>query len=221
MPSNLNIKYGTKTGTGNTLVTPTTAQLTADPTRSDGLDISAGTIYAAKNSIGQIEMYIDTPAENPNNSERKRLDPKIFVGSIDDVNLPDTVVLSSDSYTAKNQKIEYIFQNYDAWMDTESEPTGVATTSNNGLMSPTQVEMVGQLISVLEELNFQIVTESRWNEIQTLNADSNSNNNVDLSNKLTLVLPDNARPSGENAAYTFVNIDGGNLGLQNANGVGF
>jgi len=74
--SNLNIKYGNKAGTWDN------SNKTA-PTNSSASNATAGNIYAAKNSIGEIEMYLDTPIDdNHNTTARKRLDPRIYVGTV-------------------------------------------------------------------------------------------------------------------------------------------
>jgi hypothetical protein len=120
--SNLNIKYGNKAGTWDN------SNKTA-PTNSSASNTTAGNIYAAKNSLDEIEMYIDTPIDTAHSTTaRKRLDPRIYVGS-----------LPSGKSTTD------IWSNYDVWIDTSGSPTGVATTTTDGLMSSTNVNDINTL----------------------------------------------------------------------------
>lgn len=180
MPSNfnLNIKYGNK------------ARIPENP--------SAGNILAAKNSVGEIEMYIDTPEVS---SKRKRLDPRIFVGGLSDVNIPGNPSATDAAKTAA------IWENYDVWIDTDGDPTGTATNNSSGLMSSTHVDTLTRtyntlsaLKAELDKLKLQIVSQSYWN---TTDLDENTDEyinprNIDdtdhLSGWLTIVLPDSAVP---------------------------
>lgn len=128
--SSLNIKYGTKTGTGNVIK----ASLEEGHEGEEDLDIAGGTIYAAENSVGQIEMYIDTPKSV--GAARKRLDPRIFVGGLNDVNTAGT---AADKRAA-------IWDNYDVWIDTDAEPD--------------------QSLDVLSQLKLQVVTYNYWNDTE-------------------------------------------------------
>ena len=182
--SNLNIKYGTKTGTGNTLKS------------SNNPSVTPGNIYAVRNSADEVEVYIDTPLKDGETSARKRLDPKIYVGA-----LP----------AGKNESD--IFNNYDVWIDTSGDPTGIATggTQNNGsdgtdgLMSRYAQKGLQNILSELNKLKLQIVSQSYWNT-STNTYGSNGGNNLD--GWLTIVLPDSAVPSGQTpSAYRPVYID--------------
>ena len=121
MSSNLNIKYGNKRKTiidEETQESQIVSNLPAP---------NAGTIYAAKNNLNKVELYLDTPLDpNDQNSttDRVRLDSKVYVGpaSIAD-NINDTTV----------------FEDYDIWFDTSGDEVGTATTSANGLMSTIHV----------------------------------------------------------------------------------
>lgn len=127
--SNLNVKFGNKIGSGNTV-----------PTSSVATSSTAGNIYAAKNSVDEIEMYIDTPIDTTHNATaRKRLDPRIFVGE-----LPSGKTASQ------------IWDNYDVWIDTSGDPTGIATTTTNGLMSSTNVTDINTLKTQMSTANTNI-----------------------------------------------------------------
>lgn len=170
MPSNLNIKYGNKTSI-------------PDP--------SAGNILAAKNSVGEIEMYVDTPEAS---SERKRLDPRIFVGGLNTVNIPGQPEATDAAKRAA------IWENYDVWIDTDGDPTGTATTTSDGLMSSTHVDTLTRtyntlnaLKAELDKLKLQIVSQEYWNSSST---ETGSSSGSALNNMLTIVLPNSAVPSG-------------------------
>lgn len=183
MPSNLNIKYGNKASIPS---------------------LSAGNILAAENNTGNIEMYIDTPKAS--GSERKRLDPRIFVGGLSDVAIP------GNASATDADKRAAIWDNYDVWIDTDGDPTGTATAASDGLMSSTHVTTItntyntlNALKAELDKLKLQIVSQSYWNNTEL---DENTNEylnprNIDdtdnLSGWLTIVLPDSAVP-----------LDGGN-----------
>lgn len=173
MPSNLNIKYGQKTGTGNILKS------------QDNPGVTPGNIYAAENSAGEIEMYIDTPKAS--GSERKRLDPRIYVG---------TVPQGNESK---------IWDNYDVWIDTSGDPTGDATpgvtaaASTTGLMSADTIFGLSQMLTELKSLKIQIVTQSYWNSEDNTNQPRNKNDTIHLPGWLTIVVPDSA---GENYDVT-------------------
>ena len=182
--SNLNVKFGDKIGTGNSVPTNTAASST-----------TAGNIYAAKNSVGEIEMYIDTPVDNAHNStERKRLDPRIFVGGLSDVNVP------GDPNATDAAKRAAIWDNYDVWIDTDGDPTGIATTTSDGLMSSDHVDTLtttfntlNALKQELDKLKLQIVSQEYWNNSS---AETGSSSGTALNNMLTIVLPNSAVPSG-------------------------
>lgn len=175
MPSNfnLNIKYGNK------------ARIPENP--------SAGNILAAKNSAGGIEMYIDTPEVS---SERKRLDPRIFVGGLSDVNVPGNPNATDVAKTAA------IWDNYDVWIDTSGDPTGTATSNSDGLMSRTHVNALTNtantlsgLITELNKIKLQIVTQSYWNndsldEDDEYNFPRNKEDTDNLEGWLTIIVPD-------------------------------
>ena len=165
MPSNLNIKYGNKNSIPQTP--------------------SAGNILAAKNSAGEIEMYIDTPINSAGETtERKRLDPRIYVGTV----------------SAGNES--KVWDNYDVWIDTSGEPTGVATTTTDGLMSSTNVTdintlkddmvtvktKINELIGALQGLNIKITKDT---------------NNIGGTNTLTILMP-----STWSGSTTIFNPDG-------------
>lgn len=183
MPSNLNIKYGNKASIP---------------------DLNAGNILAAENNTGNIEMYIDTPKAS--GSERKRLDPRIFVGGLSDVNIP------GDSSATDAAKRAAIWENYDVWIDTDGDPTGTATTTSDGLMSSTHVDTLTRtyntlnaLKAELDKLKLQIVSQSYWNDDES---ETGSSSGEALENMLTIVLPDSAVPSGETASeYIFNTVD--------------
>ena len=127
--SNLNVKFGDKIGSGSTV-----------PTSSAAASNTAGNIYAAKNSLDEIEMYIDTPIDTTHSTTaRKRLDPRIYVGS-----------LPSGKSTTD------IWSNYDVWIDTSGDPTGVATTTADGLMSSTNVNDINTLKTQMSAANTNI-----------------------------------------------------------------
>lgn len=192
MASNLNIKYGTKTGTGRGV-----------PINNATLD--PGNIYVAENSIGEVEVYLDTPKNS--GSARKRLDSRIFVGAIED--LPSGV------------DEEDIRTNYDVWIDTSGSSKGIATTTSDGIMSKEQAEMLEEhdsdvanlqtdmnhMLTELHKLKLQIVSSSYWNDItDTTKCHKASGNKI--AGMLTIVLPDSAVPSGEIAEdYRPVIID--------------
>ena len=184
MPSNLNIKYGQKAGTG-------------DAAPINNATVTPGNIYAAENSAGEIEMYIDTPKAS--GSERKRLDPRIYVG---------TVPKGNESK---------VWDNYDVWIDTSGDPTGDATpgvtaaTSTTGLMSADTIFGLSQILTQLQGLKLQIVSQSYWN---TSSNSYGSNGGNNLANRLTIVLPDSAVPSGQTASnYRPVDIDFSNISI--------
>lgn len=169
MPSNLNIKYGQKTGTGNTLKS------------QDNPGVTPGNIYAAENSAGEIEMYIDTPKNS--GSERKRLDPRIYVGA------------------TPSGGVNAIWDNYDVWIDTSGDPTGNATPgaslaqSTSGLMSANAIFGLSQILTELKNLKIQIVTQSYWNSNDNINEPRNKNDTSNLTKWLTIVVPDSAGPN--------------------------
>ena len=218
MPSNLTIKYGDKTGAW-------TDQSKTAPINSAASASSAGNIYAAKNSVGEIEMYIDTPVDDTHSStERKRLDPRIFVGDLSDVDAP--------AGTSDAAKRAMIWDNYDVWIDTSGDPTGNATTTSDGLMSSTHVGVLtdtantlSALKAELDKLKLQIVSQSYWNNSS---AATGSSSGTALNDMLTIVLPDSAVPSGQTAnTYVFETIDTSSivvpdidLARNNSNGFG-
>ena len=152
MPSNLNIKYGDK----NSIPNP-----------------SAGNILAAKNSAGEIEMYIDTPINNTGETtERKRLDPRIYVGTV------------SPGNESK------VWDNYDVWIDTSGDPTGVATTTTNGLMSSANVTDINTLKNDMATVKTKI--NGLIGALQGLNIAIKKGpwtNSMGASNTLTIVMP--------------------------------
>lgn len=158
MPSNLNIKYGQKTGTGNTLKS------------QDNPGVTPGNIYAAENSAGEIEMYIDTPKNS--GSERKRLDPRIYVGE------------------TPSGGVNAVWDNYDVWIDTSGDPTGVATTTTNGLMSSTNVNDINSLKDDIATVKSKI--NGLIGALQGLNIAIKKGpwtNSMGASNTLTIVMP--------------------------------
>lgn len=161
--SNLNVKFGDKIGSGNTV-----------PTNSAAASNTAGNIYAAKNSLNEIEMYIDTPIDTTHNTTaRKRLDPRIFVGS-----LPD------------GKSATDIWNNYDVWIDTSGDPTGVATTTTNGLMSFTNVNDINSLKNDMATVKTKI--NGLIGALQGLNIAIKKGpwtNSMGASNTLTIVMP--------------------------------
>ena len=193
MPSNLNIKYGTKTGTGDVL--------------KQGTDVESapGSIYAAENNIGEIEIYLDTPKAS--GSARKRLSSRVFVGAVED--LPS----GTDE--------EDIRANYDVWIDTSGDSRGIATATSDGIMSKEQAEMLedhdsdvanlqtdmNHMLTELHKLKLQIVSSSYWNDT-TDNTKCHKESGNKIAGMLTIVLPDSAVPSGETAEdYRPVIID--------------
>ncbi len=195
--SNLNVKFGNKIGSGNTV-----------PTNSAATSSTAGNIYAAKNSVDEIEMYIDTPIDTTHNATvRKRLDPRIFVGE-----LPSGKTASQ------------IWDNYDVWIDTSGDPTGNATpgvtaaASTTGLMSADAIFGLSQILTQLQGLKLQIVSQSYWN---TSSNSYGSNGGNNLANRLTIVLPDSAVPSGQTASnYRPVDIDFSEISITSTGGNG-
>lgn len=173
MPSNdnLTIKFGQKSGSGNAIPINNATK-------------TPGSIYAAKNSIGEVEMYLDTPEGS--NTERKRLDPRIFVGAL-----------------PAGKTESQIWNNYDVWIDTSGDPTGNATPganlaqSTSGLMSANAIFGLSQILTELKDLKIQIVTQSYWNDSTKTNGtdyDSprNKNDTANLTGWLTIVVPDTA-----------------------------
>lgn len=173
MPSDnkdLNIKYGQKSGTGNRLKSGTDVAITP------------GNIYAAENTLGEIEMYMDTPeiATLNNTSARKRLDPKIYVGP-----LPN------------NKQPSDIFNNYDVWIDTSGDPVNVPTAediSNINLALNTMKSGYGN-----NQLKIRIIDQTSWN---TWSANSSNDN----SNTLSIILP--APGSGESSINKLIDLTG-------------
>lgn len=167
MASNLNIKYGKKYDL-------------------DKQTKTAGNIYVAENSLGELEVHLDKP--NSSLTERKRLDPRIFVGA---------------KPTGKTE--QDIFNDYDVWIDTTGDPTGVATISSNGLMSSTNVidintlktdmstvkTKIDTLITALQDLNIQI-KKGPWDS------------SMSIPNTLTVVMPSSW--TGDDVSF---NPDGG------------
>lgn len=125
--SNLNIKYGKKTGTDTTIKSGT------------DIPVTPGNIYAARNALDQVEIYLDTPQKEGETSVRSRLDPRIYVGSIPD-----------------GKTSEDIWDNYDVWIDTSGDPTGVATTNSNGIMSSAHVTDINTLKTQMSTANTNI-----------------------------------------------------------------
>ncbi len=175
MGSNLNIKYGQKTGTGNTLKS------------QNNPGVTPGNIYAAENTTGNIEMYIDTPKTS--GSARKRLDPRIFVGDLSDV--PN--LLSDQNATQAEidlAKTNAIWDNYDVWIDTSGDPTGVATATTNGLMSSTNVNDINDLKDDIATVKTKI--NGLIGALQGLNIAIKRgpwNNSMGANNTLTIVMP--------------------------------
>lgn len=204
MPSNLNIKYGDK----NSIPNP-----------------SAGNILAAKNSAGEIEMYIDTPINNTGETtERKRLDPRIYVGDLSNVPTPTGLGTNPTSAQIEQAKTSAIWDNYDVWIDTSGDPTGDATpgvtaaTSTTGLMSADTIFGLSQILTQLQGLKLQIVSQSYWN---TNSNPYGSNGGNNLANRLTIVLPDSAVPSGQTASnYRPVDIDFSGINIVPTGGSG-
>jgi hypothetical protein len=131
MPSNynLNIKYGNKNSTGSQIKDETGVTVASAP----------GTIYAAENNTGNIEMYIDTPTNS--NSARKRLDPRIFVGGV-----------------PTGKTVADIWKDYDVWIDTTEDPTGLANRTHDGLMSKQYVQSLEDLSSSVSNLSNNVNT---------------------------------------------------------------
>ena len=173
MPSDskdLNIKYGKKTGTGTTLKSGT------------DIAVTPGNIYAAENSLGEIEMYMDTPQISTINasSERKRLDPRIYVGP-----------------APQNKSPQDIFDNYDVWIDTSGDPVNVPTAediSNINLALNTMKSGYGN-----NQLKIRIIDQTSWN---TWSANQNNDN----SNTLSIILP--APGSGESSINKVIDLTG-------------
>lgn len=180
--SNLTIKYGDKVGTWSD--SNPTAPINASATSN-----TAGNIYAAKNSINEIEMYIDTPIDNTHlTTARKRLDPRIYVGTV-----------------PEGKRELDIWDNYDVWIDTSGDPTGNATPGNSianstsGLMDAQTIFGLSQILNELKTLKIQIVTQSYWNSEDNTNQPRNKNDTTHLTGWLTIVVPDSAG-TGYNAS---------------------
>ena len=210
--SNLNVKFGDKIGTGNSV-----------PTNIAASSTTAGNIYAAKNSVGEIEMYIDTPIDtNHGTTARKRLDPRIYVGSANDI-IGDTTGLTQEQINQRQATaISNIWDNYDVWIDTSGDPTGAATpgvsvqTSTMGLMGKQTIYGLSEILNQLKNLKLQIVSESYWNTSSNAYGSSGGNN---LANRLTIVLPDSAVPSGQTASnYRPVDIDFSGISITSTGG---
>lgn len=168
--SNLNIKYGKKTGTDTTIKSGT------------DIPVTPGNIYAARNTLDQVEIYLDTPQKEGETSVRSRLDPRIYVGSIPD-----------------GKTSEDIWDNYDVWIDTSGDPTGVATTSSNGIMSSAHVTQINEnetnidalktatnttfsnIKSAVNKFRIRVVDQTTWN--------SNKDTASFTNQTLTVVLP--------------------------------
>ena len=206
MPSNLNIKYGNKTGVGNIIKASTEEGHLGE----EDLGIVGGTIYAAENSIGEIEMYMDTPKAT--GATRKRLDPRIFVGSLDDVPTPSNLGDNPTQNAIEVAKTNNIWNNYDVWIDTSGDPTGNAMpadednnlAASSGLMSAETIQGLSDILFKLKKLKLQIVSQDYWN-----NANSSYGiNSGNLANWLTIIIPNSAVPNGtDSTTYRPVDID--------------
>ena len=188
MASDLNIKYGSKTGTGNQIKTGT------------DLAITPGNIYAARNSLDQVEVYLDTPQKDGETSVRSRLDPRIYVGSVSDI-LGDIPAGTTQEQINQMETaaVDKIWDNYDVWIDTSGDPTGVATTSSNGIMSSAHVTQLGtnttnlgslktavnntfgNIKNAVDEFRIRIVDQTTWN--------NNKTDTTFTNQTLTVVLP--------------------------------
>lgn len=186
--SNLNIKYGKKTGTDTTIKSGTDIPLTP------------GNIYAARNALDQVEIYLDTPQKEGETSVRSRLDPRIYVGSIPD-----------------GKTSEDIWDNYDVWIDTSGDPTGVATTSSNGIMSSAHVTDINTLKTQMSTANTNITNiKTKINNLitalQGLNIEIKKgpwdSENMGGEKTLTILMPS----SWDGTEVTF-NPDGGQATL--------
>ena len=182
--SNLNIKYGDKAGTWDN------SNKTA-PTNSSASNTTAGNIYAAKNSIGEIEMYLDTPIDNNHSTTaRKRLDPRIYVGSVNDI-IGNTTGLTQEQINQKKAAAtNNIWNNYDVWIDTSGSPTGTATTTTDGLMSSTNVTDINDLKDDMATVKTKI--NGLIEALQGLNIAIKRgpwNNSMGANNTLTIVMP--------------------------------